>query len=537
MRVLRPELVMWGGLLLLRLSSAQAHAQAPVLHEYVPAIEEGEAERELGVEGEPGSGDAEGTLEDPNEGAMVATPGDGMGAEGAGQRSPEFRPDRQTQLEGTLGYREVFEPAITPFKRVTALDATRIDRDGVTPVLVVSSTRRSRVAIEGERRPSPGRDRFEGDVVLDFSAGRVVPLPSVAPQARILSVRTEPALALVFERDRADNFFAIAPEPRPREPVRLHFVTDAPTAYFGGAIPPAPVASLAAEVPPLDPALRARALRFAAELGIGPGADLPAALAALTAHFRAFEESKLPPLDRGDIYLELARGKKGVCRHRAYAFVVTAHALGIPARFVQNEAHAWVEVKLPTLGFRRIDLGGAALGMHTRGLEGRTAYQPPEPDRLPRPAAYEHSYSIAPRAMAAGATGAGGARGRWVPSEPVAVTPSLEPMLDALRQSAPRAALSLSVEHSDVTVLRGRALRVSGRVTDAAAGTPIAGLRVEVSLSAEHRREHMLLGVTVSDSSGAFAGSFDVPAEIAVGEYRLRVVTPGDQRYQPAIAQ
>ena len=36
--------------------------------------------------------------------------------------------------------------------------------------------------------------------------------------------------------------------------------------------------------------------------------------------------------------VDLALSKKGVCRHRAYAFTITAQGLGIPARMVMNEA-------------------------------------------------------------------------------------------------------------------------------------------------------------------------------------------------------
>ena len=54
--------------------------------------------------------------------------------------------------------------------------------------------------------------------------------------------------------------------------------------------------------------------------------------------------SEEPPTGRGDIYLDLALQQKGVCRHRSFAFLVTALYLGIPTRMIANEAHAWVEV-------------------------------------------------------------------------------------------------------------------------------------------------------------------------------------------------
>lgn len=514
---------------------AGARAQPAVVHEFVSAALEDEVERAVahGERGASESTELETTDAEPQ--PMVATAGDGRGAEAPGQRSAAFRPDRDTQLEGTLDYQAVFDPAIAPFKRVTSLDHAVLDADGRTPVLVVGNSARRPVPIEGGAlAPDPRpRDRFTGEVVLDFARGRAVPLPSVSPESRILSVQTEPAVDIEIERDGADNYFAVARGALPDAEVKLTFVTDAPRAYFGGAIPRAAMGVLRDEVGELDPALRLRALRFAAELGIGPRSDLDSALSALTEHFRSFEESDTPPADSGDIYLDLARGKKGICRHRAYAFVVTAHALGIPARFVQNEAHAWVEVRLPKSGFRRIDLGGAASGLRASGLGNRTWYRPADPDRLPRPPAYEQSYSqSSPRDPAHVES----ATTRWVPDAPASAGPGLLPLLEAARGERPRGPLSIELEHSDPSVMRGQALRVRGRIRDGS-GASVAGLRVEVALSAERRREHLLLGVTVSDASGAFTGAFDVPPDVDAGEYRLLVLTPGDERYLPAVAE
>ena len=67
--------------------------------------------------------------------------------------------------------------------------------------------------------------------------------------------------------------------------------------------------------------------------------------------------------------------QKGVCRHRAFAFLVTALGLGIPARMVANEAHAWVEVRGET-GWQRIDLGGAAAAIEEDVSEPAPAYAP-----------------------------------------------------------------------------------------------------------------------------------------------------------------
>src|SRR5262249_50796144 len=95
----------------------------------------------------------------------------------------------------------------------------------------------------------------------------------------------------------------------------------------------------------------------------------------------------------GDVYLDLAYSKRGVCRHRAFAFVLTANAAGIPARYVTNEAHAFVEVRVPDRGWIRIDLGGAASELEVANASEKAIYRPRAPDPSPRPERYGESYT------------------------------------------------------------------------------------------------------------------------------------------------
>ena len=548
-------------------ASSFAHAQDHVLHEYVPDV----SDDELGLLLRGDTGDPTGIvyqgefLPPPDDGAlagderaMSALPGDGRESEEPGRRSPTFRPDRITDLEGSIGYYTVFNPSIAPFKRVTALDTVALDTDG-TPVLRVSSERARALPVEGAVAPLPDsrpRDRFWGSVVLDFSNGSRVPLPSVSPESRILSLRTEPTTAIRIERDRADNFFAVL-RGRGAGQVRVVFLTDAPRGYFNAPIPDGPSDALAAEANVLPPTLQQDALRFAREIGLHRGMPLATVLARLTGHFRSFEEDAEPPDDHGNIYLDLARGKKGVCRHRAYGFVITALALGIPARFVMNEAHAWAEIKMPVVGYMRIDLGGAAQGLTQHGARDRPIYRPTHPDPLPRPEAYQRAYAEARAAASASSEGgapAGSAEGqgdRRAAVEGAGFGPPVEgqgpeaegrePGVPADGPDAePRAAIAIHLDGSAFEVFRGRSLDLSGRVVLAEPGSALpgsevpAGLRIEVLVSGPRER---LLGVTVSRSGGLFRGTFGIPPDVAVGTYRLVVRTPGNRHFAAAVAR
>jgi len=97
----------------------------------------------------------------------------------AGYRLPRPRPafghGAEVELEGTLGYFEVFTPGITPFKRVSALDGVAL-ADGV-PVLGVVDAARVPVAIEGlSAAPPDARARAPG------------PSPCLHPPLRSLAV-------------------------------------------------------------------------------------------------------------------------------------------------------------------------------------------------------------------------------------------------------------------------------------------------------------------------------------------------------------
>ena len=111
----------------------------------------------------------------------------------------------------------------------------------------------------------------------------------------------------------------------------------------------------------------------------------------LVSYLRAFRSGKLPKRT-ADILSDIVTGKVGVCRHRAFAFMLLARGAGVPTRVVYNEAHAFVEIKLPAGDWMRIDLGGDAPSLTMRNTENRTLHQP-EQDPFPTPDAYLETYS------------------------------------------------------------------------------------------------------------------------------------------------
>src|SRR5207237_6589636 len=106
----------------------------------------------------------------------------------------------------TLHYVSVFNPDVLPFKRMSALDDVHDDF-----TLHVRNQALQPLPVGGTTDPKT-RDRFWGDVLVELKPGVDVPLPSVAPDMRILSYETHPKLRLAFSKDGADNYYVRSDE-------------------------------------------------------------------------------------------------------------------------------------------------------------------------------------------------------------------------------------------------------------------------------------------------------------------------------------
>lgn len=291
----------------------------------------------------------------------------------AAQRAPRAQLDRQTDYAAPGTYGSVFNPDVVPYKRLSAFDLVSPDL-----ALTVASTARSRLPVGGKLEPT--RDRFWGDVQLTLSGETPVALPSVAPDMRVLSFEITPPVSLIFEKDSADNFTVRAAERTAVGTYRLVFVADADARYFTPPDPPSMSANELSELVPaalrrsLPPIIQREAMLALGTMRITAEQPLSTSLPALVEWFRAFEQKPLQQTTDNSLR-DILRERVGVCRHRAFAFMVLASAMGLPVRMVENEAHAFVEVWLPA-GWQRIDLGGATSDFTVVGGRDRTLHRP-----------------------------------------------------------------------------------------------------------------------------------------------------------------
>jgi transglutaminase-like putative cysteine protease len=489
-------------------------------------------------------------------------------------RFTETRPDTETGADDTLQYVGVFNPSVLPFKRMSAMNSVRadytlyIDDSGTLQDLSVGGVVDTR------------RDLFWGDLMVELEPGVDVPIPSVAPDMRILSYETAPRLAVTFSKDSSDNYFVRSDENSARGVYHLRFMVDASFRYFAPEVPAhLQVSDIAAQAPPglikqLPPDIQAAANQALGRLSLSRSTRLLKALDTLTEHFRAFT-AKPMPRRTGDVYLDLFESQAGVCRHRAFGFMITALGLGIPTRYVTNEAHAWVESWIPEIGWVRIDLGGAALRMQVDNASNKSLYHPRGEDPFAKPFGYANSYTqldgdisglsqeqITERRQHMAATQANASTAsdsdapRRNPFNPGAPTREAGPSIPSADFSMPviiapgsnlpelrndllagKRRTRIQITHVDAEGFRGEPLHVSGDLLSGDRG--IAGLPVTILLApaGQGGNDAVVVGNTVTRSDGSFDAEVELPTELQLQDYEVYVSTPGDASYAPTLSR
>ncbi len=475
-------------------------------------------------------------------------------------RQTSSRPDYQTGTDGTLHYVSVFNPDVMPFKRMSSLDGVADDYTAI-----IRSRALVDVPIGGATDAS--RDRFWASLMIELKPGQDVAIPSVAPDMRILSYETQPRVPVAFSKDSADNFYVRSDESSAAGQYRLVFLADADAGYFAPQLPRrifsvAKVRELAMRdglLPVLPAPVLTMARRALVDRGLSEDDELGDAFNKLVYYFRGFEAKQIEH-PTGDVFWDLYSNQAGVCRHRSSAFMITANALGIPTRYVTNEAHAFVEVWFPERGWQRVDLGGAALRMEVQNAADKTIHRPRAEDPFAKPEEYSEGYtqlegdirglSKTQLDEAHKAPGDGPASGEFDElfgdgsgsgSGSGAGDEDDEPLGPGQgpygREPDPaKITPTVSVTLADPVGYRGESLRVEGRV-DWTRG-PVGGVRVDVMLSpaGTNGRSPVRIGRSVTAPDGSFSLDAELPAELDLARYELYVSSREDARYNAAIS-
>lgn len=464
---------------------------------------------------------------------------------GRDARSPHedemaFRPDLDTRRPDALPYEEPFEPSVAPFKRNSAFD--RIDA-GYT--LVVQDARLYPMALQGPPLDAGREERFTGRFATDTRPDHPVRIDSVAPGARVLSARfvaNGKAVRFRLLRDGAENWYLDTDH---LGKGRLEVDVAAPREAFGLDFGNPSYASLPA-VAPLPANVRLAAAEVTTHIGVSRSLSPRENMGRLVQYFRGFTDSEEPTTPRRDVYLDLALSQRGVCRHRAFAFMITAQSLGIPTRFVMNEAHAWVEVYNGAL-WKRIDLGGAGRGLvHSP----QAAFDPPpDPFSWPQgasrgedlvkpslkqngknpdgtPASGENKAGSSPATQGSNGPSQTGPKALDRPGGPGGGGAGDKANANRIDR---RAASTVTLDAAPMALARGVKIPVNGRVMSE--GDACAHLSVLLVLrEPKSGGKTTILGTLATDESGRFSGTVEVPRAVTVGDYDLVAATSGDGR-------
>lgn len=501
-------------------ASASAQSPGSILHEFIPP----DPREDISFATTTIEGDLPAAIQTPSGVATAPDPRRSPSANhvyggATTDDSPDstYEPDRDTRRPKVENYDDPFSPATAPFKRLRAYDWVDADyslrvRDKVLrPVPVGGAV-------------GPGDEPFYGDLSVDLIPGQPVRIPTVGPGSRLLRMHVNPEVPAEIVRDGADNWFVKGTQ---RVRVRLVMQLAIPRATFGSDFADVEWSALDAR----DSGRRLHEAPFkevAQAIGISRSMRPREVVRKMVAYYRAFAPSDAPPSGRQDIYLDLALSQKGVCRHRAFAFLVTALEIGIPARMVVNEAHAWIEVSDGAL-WHRVDLGGAAANLDHEPEQGRPPYVPP-PDPYAWPESRDSGQDLAERNRQQGnGNGASGqnAGDAGAASSSASASPTSAPTSDPSAPGrGPESEVVVTAIDSDVR--RGLPLHLQGRVSTAGAACP--HLRVDVLLTSPLLPQGAVIGSLSTNEQGKFDGAVVIPRDFSLGDYDLAVATPGDAR-------
>ncbi len=465
-------------------------------------------------------------------------------AAAAKHRVGQYQIDADTGPEsGKHPYEEVFRPSLYPFKRSTALDLVvagpcRMARPGCKePALAVAHPELQPRRIESAHR-SASYDYFWGELAIELASDRPTPLPSPGPEAVVVAYQATPGQALELFVDSAENWYVRG---RRSGRARLVWLTGVPKRAFGAPIDPdLRIGDLPPMLrPPFPGELRPLVAPVLAKLGltkITASSPFAPTLDTLVAYFRSFE-TKVLPTASGSTYVNLALGQAGSCRHRSFAFVVTAQALGLAARYIENELHVFVEVYVPNRGWQRIHLGGAGVDSERIGPT-TIAHQPPE-DTLPKPPPFVAGEQQAARRSGTGAGDKASAerKGTTTRRSGGFGTASNGPVGSGAGRGEDRRIVPMLIaELTGSSTFRGETVEVRGHAVGVEASDgPLPGLSVYVVLAGPEGR--IRLGEGITDARGEYRIPIEIPRAIPLGDYRVLVLTDGDDRRAPAVSQ
>ncbi len=203
----------------------------------------------------------------------------------------------------------------------------------------------------GEGPSLQDREEFVVVVTVDPRPGRPVPVPTPAPDSWVTEFTTSPRVRSTFYRDTHGQLYFTA---QARGRVKLQYTVSGRRDDYDNT--PLPAVSFEAEPANLPANVAADAAVVIDAIGGIPALTYENTVRRLHSYFAGFAVAPIDQSEqRANEYLTVALARKGVCRHRARAFFITANAAGVRTRLVENRCHSFCEVLLPDGNWRRLE--------------------------------------------------------------------------------------------------------------------------------------------------------------------------------------
>lgn len=392
-----------------------------------------------------------------------------------GEKYPQnliLKPDREECNCHVVCY-AVFDPYLLSLKRQTALDSIKEDYS-----MYITDPSLKQLPLSHNYR----KEVFNAELIADLRTGKHISIPSVSPDAEILEYSADPNVNIKFYKDGADNFYVKSDA---SGEVTLRFKMTADSDYFSGYIPEhLTLDDIPSEVlhkPPKK--VQDKAQIIIKRIGLEDERNLKTITNKLTDYFSTFGCGIIPSKSvEPDIYLAIAKYKQGACRHRAFAFFVTANSIGLPTRYVVNECHAFVEVFVPTQGWERINLGGCG-SCENRNTEGKKPHE-----------------------------------SKTTPTPSVATPPTNKLKTNILITESPE------------NVYRNEPFTVTGIVTTLK-NEGVEDIKVNIYANRTKEEKGIFIGTAITDPSGGYVAGCKLPKDVELKTYHLVAIALENSNY------
>lgn len=275
--------------------------------------------------------------------------------------------DAQTQAAGDLTMTEPFAPPVGTYKRRMVFSHITDATDGTHHQFILSPSQEPCQRYDFPKPSSEHALHRSALLYIQPDETHLCDLPSDSADMRVIRLHAHETIS-----GKATHDLEILECPNQilmiRAPDTKRYTIEYETAsYHDGSIPKSAefFETLQATSPDLlTPTQQAMMRQIIARVPALTDLNARRNIAELIQYFQSFTSESIDNFDLqmpfgDDLLYAILQQKKGLCRHRTFAFMLVASYWGYPTRIVVNEVHAFIEIALGQRWYP-VELGGRA---------------------------------------------------------------------------------------------------------------------------------------------------------------------------------